>query len=121
MSSELSRRALLVLFAPALASAQLSRLKDAPPPGDWMCPMDPDYHADKPGVCPRCGMKLVLHVPDRVEYPLELLQSPELVKPGDSVTLTFRVLDPETGRPVTSFEIVHEKLMHLFVVSENLE
>jgi hypothetical protein len=83
--------------------------------------MDPDYHSDKPGVCPRCGMKLVLHVPDRVEYPLEVSQTPELLKPGDSVDLTFRVLDPATGRPVKRFEIVHEKLIHLFLVSENLQ
>jgi len=66
-------------------------------------------------------MKFVLHVPDRVEYPLEMSQTPARLKPGDSVTLTFRVLDPLTGRPVKRFELVHEKLMHLFVVSENLE
>ena len=66
-------------------------------------------------------MKFVLHVPDRIEYPLEMSQSPERLKPGDSVALTFRVLDPVTGRPVKRFELVHEKLMHLFVVSENLQ
>jgi hypothetical protein len=83
--------------------------------------MDPDYRTDKPGFCPRCGMKLVLHVPDRIEYPLEVEQSPDLIRPGENATLTFRVLNPETNKPVEHFEIVHEKLMHLFVVSENLE
>lgn len=83
--------------------------------------MDPDVRSDKPGVCPRCGMKFVLNVPDRIEYPLEIAQSPERLRPGDQVTLRFRVLDPHTGRPVNRFELVHEKLMHLFVVSENLE
>jgi hypothetical protein len=83
--------------------------------------MDPDVRSDKPGVCPRCGMKFVLHVPDRIEYPLEMSQSPERLNPGDMVTLTFRALDPATGRPVKHFELVHEKLMHLFVVSENLQ
>jgi hypothetical protein len=83
--------------------------------------MDPDYHADKPGKCPRCGMTLVLHVPDRIEYPFEVSQSPEQLHPGQTATLTFRVIDPATNLTVKRFEIVHEKLMHLFLVSENLE
>jgi len=82
--------------------------------------MDPEVRSGQAGVCPRCGMKLVLHVPEAVEHPLEISSSPDLLKPGDEVTLTFRVRDPE-GRTVNRFEIVHEKLMHVFVVSENLE
>ena len=82
--------------------------------------MDPDYHSNSPGKCPRCGMTLVLHVPDRVEFPLELSQSPAILKPGDTANLTFRVLNP-AGQAVRHFETVHEKLMHLFVVSENLK
>jgi membrane fusion protein, copper/silver efflux system len=27
--------------------------------GEYYCPMHPDYHADKPGDCPICGMRLV--------------------------------------------------------------
>jgi Heavy metal binding domain len=90
-------------------------------PDDWVCPMDPDVHAAKAGVCPRCGMKLVLHVPDRVEYPIEVTSSPAALRPGEAATLILRVLDPDTNRAVRHFEIVHEKLMHFFVVSENLE
>lgn len=120
-----SRRACLVAcctpFVLRAQNAPLPKLNEPPAPQDWVCPMDPDVRSDKPGVCPRCGMKLALHVPDRVEYPLEMSQSPERLNPGDSVTLTFRVLDPATGRPVKRFELVHEKLMHLFVVSENLQ
>src|SRR5262249_27246053 len=88
---------------------------------DWVCPMDPDVRSPKAGVCPRCGMKLVLHVPDRVEYPLEVTAAPALLHPGDPATLTLRILDPAANRPVRHFELVHEKLMHLFLVSENLE
>lgn len=25
----------------------------------YTCPMDTDYHSDKPGTCPKCGMELV--------------------------------------------------------------
>lgn len=108
----------------ASAAALLSQQK--PPgssdsPNDWVCPMDPDVHAAQPGVCPRCGMKLVLHVPDRIEYPLEVTSSPAALRPGEDATLILRVLDPDSNRSVRHFEIVHEKLMHFFLVSENLE
>jgi Heavy metal binding domain len=83
--------------------------------------MDPDVRMDKPGFCPRCGMKLVLKVPDPVEFAFEVSQAPELLRPQSPITLTFRVIDPRTGEVVKHFDIVHEKLMHLFLVSENLE
>jgi len=88
---------------------------------DWICPMDADVRSDKPGLCPRCGMKLVLKIPERVEYPLEVNCAPEPAQPQQPLQLTFRVLQPDTGTIVNNFEIVHEKLMHLFLVSENLE
>jgi len=90
-------------------------------PEDWVCPMHPEVHSDKPGVCPRCGMTLVVHVPDRIEYPIRMEQSPGNLKPGSPVMLTFRVFDPQTGLPVNHFELVHEKSMHVFLVSENLK
>ena len=37
------------------------------------------------------------------------------------MTLEFRVLHPDTDRVVTQFEIIHEKLFHLFLVSQDLE
>jgi hypothetical protein len=66
-------------------------------------------------------MALVLHVPDSVEYPLEVSHSPALLRPGVVATLTFRLVDPKTGKALKRFEIVHEKLMHVFFVSENLQ
>ncbi|HEX4769617.1 MAG TPA: heavy metal-binding domain-containing protein [Bryobacteraceae bacterium] len=92
---------------------------DASEPKDWTCPMDPDVHSDKPGKCPRCGMQLLLHVPDRVEYPLRLTIEPRNLQPNQVVNLTLTVVDPN-GSPVKHFETVHEKLMHLFVVGEDL-
>ena len=111
----LNRRHLLLSLAGGLAlRAQEQR-------GDWICPMDPDVRSDKPGKCPRCGMALVLKIPERVEYPMEVVCSPEQALPQQPLQLTFRVLDPNTGKTVTNFQVVHEKLIHLFVVSENLE
>ncbi len=40
------------------AAAQLNKAQSANPPGGYICPMDPEVHADKPGPCPICGMAL---------------------------------------------------------------
>jgi hypothetical protein len=92
-----------------------------PPPRDYVCPMDPDVRSAAPGKCPRCGMNLVLGIPDPVEYPLNLSVSPRVPKAGDRAELTFRIKDPKTGAAVSQFELVHEKLFHMFIVSQDLE
>ncbi|MBV9226070.1 MAG: hypothetical protein JOY85_18715 [Acidobacteriaceae bacterium] len=119
----LNRRHYLSLLAASTLSfaGQQKPIDPTPPDKDWVCPMDPDYRSDQPGTCPKCGMKLVPGVPDRIEYPLEISQSPERLRAGDTAILTLRVLNPQTKASVKQFEIVHEKLIHLFVISENLE
>ncbi|HBY58229.1 MAG TPA: hypothetical protein DEH78_00300 [Solibacterales bacterium] len=82
--------------------------------------MDPDVRAAGPAKCPRCGMPLVLGLPEPVEFPVRLTTLPRVVKPGAPVELLFEVLDPKTNRRVRKFEIVHEKLFHLFLVSDDL-
>ena len=114
LAAGLTRRILLALLGSGLAGAFQERK-------DWVCPMDPDYRSSKPGICPRCGMTLVANIPERLDYRLEITQSPDFVKPGDLVTLTLCVVHPITLARVSQFEIVHEKLIHLFIVSENLE
>src|SRR3954469_9286996 len=109
------------MLSPCAAAAFQSRPNKAPLPGDWVCPMDPDVRSDKPGVCPRCGMKLVLQLPDPVEYTLEGQTTPHLVQPRQQVEITFQIRDPRTGQLTQKFDVVHEKLLHLFLVSENLE
>ena len=66
-------------------------------------------------------MTLILHIPERIEYLLELSHFPEVLKAGAQATLTLRVFDPQTGTPVNDFEVVHERLMHVFLVSENMK
>lgn len=83
--------------------------------------MDPDVRSNAPGKCPRCGMKLVEGIMDVVEYPETLTTTPRAVKPGEDTLLTFDIVDPRTFKPVRDFEIVHEKLFHLFVVSQDLK
>lgn len=134
-ASALNRRDCLLLMAAPLAlrgqslnapqqgstTGGASPRSDPDAPQDWACPMDPDVRSDKPGSCPRCGMKLVLHVPDRIEYRLVMTHTPAAIRPNEAAKLTFHVLDPRSGDQVTRFELVHERLMHLFLVSENLQ
>lgn len=86
----------------------------------FMCPMDRDISSKTPGFCPRCGMKLVAGIPDAKEYAVHIAAQPPGFRPGENVQLTFRIEDPKTKALVRDFEIVHEKLYHLFVVSQDL-
>lgn len=66
-------------------------------------------------------MTLVPGVAESFEYPLQLDLKPRAVKAGQKVRLTFTVRNPVTGRRVTDFELMHEKLYHLFLISQDLE
>ena len=87
----------------------------------WVCPMDPDVRSNGPGVCPRCGMKLASGVPDPVEYHMDLTTTPRALKAGQKARMEFYIHDPWKDRQVTKFQIVHEKLFHMFVVSQDLQ
>src|SRR5256885_2951898 len=87
----------------------------------YICPMDPDVRSNSPGKCARCGMALVAGLPDPVEYHMDLTVAPRPPKVGETARLTFEVHDPWKDRPVTNFQIVHEKLFHMFVVSQDLQ
>jgi hypothetical protein len=115
-----SRITVLKMFSIIVCSAFLSAQEPKPAePLDYVCPMDPEVRSAAPGECPRCGMKLILGVPDPLEYAVEVGMQPRTIRADQPVELTFSVTDP-TGEPVQNFEIVHEKLFHLFVVSEDL-
>lgn len=93
----------------------------AEPPVEFVCPMDPDVRSVTSGKCKRCGMALVAGIPDQVEYPVELRLSPVAVKPGSKVQLAFSIRDPKTGQRVTAFQMVHTKLFHMFIVSQDMK
>ena len=119
-------RSLILLLALTAAFPQTSgkpglepAAKPAPPM--FVCPMDPEVRSPQPGKCPRCGMTLVAGIPRPVEYPMDFRAAPRQIPAGREVTLQFRVLDPKSGEPVKRFQIVHEKLFHLFLVSQDLE
>ena len=92
--------------------------------------MDPDVRSTQPARCPRCGMKLVAGIPDYVEHYVDLKTVPPRLVAGQPAVLQFTVMDPRPAktapgarpapRPVRDFEVIHEKLFHLFILSEDL-
>ncbi len=114
----------LVLGMAGLFLGQTSVPLPAPLPASdeiYACPMDPDVRGHDPGTCPRCGMKLVAGIPDPVEYTMDLNVIPPAPKPLQPTRFEFIVRDPWKERPVTKFQIVHERLFHLFVVSQDMK
>ncbi len=87
----------------------------------YVCPMDPDIRSSQPGVCSRCGMRLLAGIPDPAEYPMEVAVKPRAPKPRETAKFEFTVRDPWKNRQVKNFQLVHERLFHLFVVSQDLQ
>jgi uncharacterized membrane protein len=103
----------------------------------WQCPMHDGIIATQPGTCPLCQMKLVpyrvvpateLHLPD---YDMKLDVKPAVDPPstqpapvpstvtaGQLVNLTFTPL--HNGQLFRDLMVVHEHLLHLIVVSADL-
>jgi len=90
-------------------------------PVEFICPMDPDVRSAKPGRCPRCGMQLVAGAFDILEYPVSLRLHPEAPRPGQEVQLSFTVGHPQKRSRVKEFELTHERLLHLFIVGQDLD
>ena len=54
-------------------------------------------------------------------YTLDVDLTPRAPLPGAATRARFHVRDPRTGVAVTRFDVLHEKLFHLFVVSRDLQ
>jgi hypothetical protein len=118
------RLALAVLLAlPSLSVASVEDLlAQTAPDKNYSCPMHADVTGRAPGKCSKCGMDLVAGaVWDEREYHLELRTEPAAPRAGEPVRLLFRVGEPDSGRTVTEFQVVHDKRYHLFVASQDLE
>jgi hypothetical protein len=53
-------------------------------------------------------------------YLLEVTSSPSQPKAGEPADLTISVRSRETKKPVTDFDVVHERLIHFIIVSRDL-
>jgi hypothetical protein len=78
----------------------------------YICPMDPDVRSYDQGSCRRCGMTLVAGVPDPVEFHLDTRVFPTTPQPAKPAVLQFLVHDPWKERPVSTYNVLHERLFH---------
>ncbi|TMQ69946.1 MAG: hypothetical protein E6K80_10075 [Candidatus Eisenbacteria bacterium] len=92
---------------------------DAYVPKQYVCPMRCEVGKvyDRPGVCRVCGMHLQLVTSDR--YGVDVTSDPATIRARSPVRLDFQIKDP-AGFPATHLQVVHEKLLHLIVVSYDL-
>jgi len=66
-------------------------------------------------------MKLTANLPEPEEFGFEIVTRPRPPAPGRPTQFQFSVLEPKSRRLVRDFEVVHERIFHLFVIAENLE
>jgi hypothetical protein len=87
----------------------------------YWCPMHPDIRGREGEKCSLCGMLLVRAA--RVDYSaylLDLETVPRALRPGQSARVQLTVRDPHTRAVVRQFDPVHERVFHLFVISQDL-
>jgi len=111
------RAALIVVIVSLLGGVPWPQL---PPSGAAWCPMHPDVRGAAGERCPICGMALVPRPADLDAYWLDLADGSRAPRAGRRETLRFVIRDPHDDRAVRSFARVHERNLHLFVVSHDL-
>lgn len=91
------------------------------PSYEYTCLMHPDVHESQLGLCPKCGMPLVRVEPSvRGEYGFVVTSEPLKPRPGETAQLRFTISNPQSGQRVKDYVLTHEKLFHLFIVSQDL-
>ncbi len=93
----------------------------ADPAGLYTCVMHLGIRTKLPGKCPKCGMDLVSiepAVPE--EFNLKLEVTPKAPVPNRPLTLHLTISNPRNGVRVKQFALMHDKLFHLFLVSQDL-
>ena len=91
------------------------------PTYQYSCVMHPDVRQAQHGTCPKCGMMLMSVKPSVLgEYKLALTTKPLKPKPGEKARLRFVISNPKTGASVRDYVLNHEKLFHLFIVSQDM-
>jgi hypothetical protein len=122
----------LVVQKPPASGDQKSVTTQTPAPGgrtlevvqqtdEYTCTMHPEIRTTAPGACPKCEMALVPVTPAIVEdFNLRFECSPKAPKPNEKIRLRFSVFNPRTKEQVKEFNISHEKLFHLFIVSQDM-
>jgi hypothetical protein len=89
--------------------------------GDYTCPMHPEIRSKAKGECPKCKMPLVAVQPEIPDYfNVKMEATPAAPKPKEPVKLKFWIFNPKTGALEKEFGLLHEKMFHLFIISQDL-
>jgi Heavy metal binding domain len=87
----------------------------------YTCVMHPEVRTAKPGKCPKCQMTLVAVTPENPDaFDLRMEATPRAPRPDEPLKLRFAIFNPKTGQQVKDFQITHDKLYHLFIVSQDM-
>jgi hypothetical protein len=88
---------------------------------EYTCTMHPEIRTNSKGKCPKCAMALVSVNPAVAdEFLLKMEARPAAPRPQEKVQLSFSIFNPKSGALVKDFNLLHEKLFHLFVISQDL-
>lgn len=100
---------------------RLEVVKDSGGADAYWCPMHPGVRSATTGTCPLCSMELVAIRPPRIgEYQMDVAVMPQAQRRG-LAGLRIMLRDPSNGTPVADLLTVHEKTLHLFIISRDLE
>ncbi|MFN0010310.1 MAG: heavy metal-binding domain-containing protein [Phycisphaerales bacterium] len=126
----LSTAAFALTCAAAPARAQHDHGASKPTPGPaapvaerYFCPMHCEGTKvyDKPGKCPVCKMNLKKQTSDLYTVAVREVSADggAAITAGKAASLVFKIKNP-TGLQITKVETVHEKPLHLLIVSKDL-
>jgi hypothetical protein len=91
-------------------------------PAEYWCAMHPDVRGSKGDRCPRCGMALVPAPRAGSDaYHLDVDVVPRAPVAGRDTLIRLFVRNPRSGATVGEFVESHERLLHLLVISHDLE
>ena len=88
---------------------------------EYTCSMHPEIRTNAPGMCPKCAMALVPVTPAiSDDFNLRVECTPKAPRPNEKIRLRFSVFNPKTREQVKYFNMTHDKLFHLFIVSQDM-
>ncbi len=108
-------------FAKLSTAERVRELERLAPTYEYTCTMHPTVRQAQNGACPKCGMMLTTNQPSVLgDYKLALAARPLRPKAGEKARVRFVISNPRTGAPVRDYVVNHEKLFHLFIVSQDM-
>jgi len=57
--------------------------------------------------------------PNQIRYSVILKYNPTVPKAGQPTLITIKIIENQTEKRVKQFDLLHEKLMHIIIVSED--